>query len=235
MSAPSELVLLRHGQAAYGSANYDVLSERGVRQCQAVARHWLALERDWTGVWRGTLDRHRDSLVAVERVYATAGRALPEAVVDPDLNEHPGIALMRSHMPTDRASLDAMAALAPAQQQRAWFGHYRTVMTDWLAGRIGADGVDPWPVVSARILAAIDRAGAAVRECGGRGLVVTSGGVAAIAATRALGLAPERFLELSLRLGNAARVHLHLGRSGPALLAFNDTAGLDHPELHTFV
>jgi hypothetical protein len=30
-------------------------------------------------------------------------------------------------------------------------------------------------------------------------------------------------------------VHLHLGRSGPALLAFNDTAGLDHPELHTFV
>lgn len=235
MSAPSELVLLRHGQAAYGSANYDVLSERGARQCQAVARHWLALERDWSGVWRGSLDRHRDSLAAIATIYADADRDLPAAVVDPDLDEHPGIELMRAHMPRDPATLDALAALAPAQQQRAWFGHYRTVMTDWMAGRIGADGVEPWPAVSARILAALDRAGAAVRERGGRGLVVTSGGVAAIAATRALGLAPERFLELSLRLGNAARVHLHLGRSGPALLAFNDTAGLDHPDLHTFV
>ena len=104
---------------------------------------------------------------------------------------------------------------------------------DWLAGRIEADDVEPWPAVHARILAALERASATVRERGGRGLVVTSGGVAAIAAAQALGLPPERFLELAQRLGNAARVHLHLGRSGPALLAFNDTAGLDQPDLHT--
>jgi broad specificity phosphatase PhoE len=235
MSGPAELVLLRHGQAAFGSANYDALSERGTRQCQAVARHWLGLQRDWCGVWRGDLDRHRDSLVAVATTYAEAGRPLPEAVVDPGLNEHPGIELVRLRPPTDRATLDALATLPPTERQRAWFGHYRRVMADWLAGRIEADGLEPWPDVRTRIASALQRASDAVRERGGRGLVVTSGGVASIAAAQALGLPPERFLDLSLRLGNAARVHLHLGRSGPALLAFNDTAGLDHPDLHTFV
>jgi broad specificity phosphatase PhoE len=186
-------------------------------------------------VWRGDLERHRASLAAVAAPYAQAGRELPAAVVDPGFNEHPGIALMRAHAPTDRAALGALAALPAAERQRAWFGHYRRVMADWLAGRIGAEGVEPWPAVHARILAALERAGDTVRAHGGLGLVVTSGGVASIAAAHALGLPPERFLELSLRLGNAARVHLHLGRTGPALLAFNDTAGLDHPDLHTFV
>ena len=40
----SELVFVRHGQASFGAASYDALSERGFEQVRELARHWLETE-----------------------------------------------------------------------------------------------------------------------------------------------------------------------------------------------
>ena len=36
----SVLLLVRHGQASWGSADYDVLSDRGHEQSRLLGRHW---------------------------------------------------------------------------------------------------------------------------------------------------------------------------------------------------
>ena len=58
------LLLVRHGQASLGTADYDHLSELGYRQARAtgarLARADLAIDR----VMCGTLARQRDTAVA---------------------------------------------------------------------------------------------------------------------------------------------------------------------------
>jgi len=225
-----EIVLLRHGQAAFGAQHYDQLSALGARQCAAVAEHWLRLRREWPGVVRGRLARHRDSLGAIASTYALAGVALPEARIDPGLDEHPGLELMQIHAgdlstsPFDHA--DA--------QRSAYFARFRALMQAWMRDELDVGDLPRWSQFQAAVEHALDGAIDMARSEGSV-LLVTSGGVAALTATKALGLAPERFVELALQLGNAARVHLRVGRHGLQLVAFNETSGLDSAELRTFL
>ncbi|MFQ5527850.1 MAG: hypothetical protein ACE5GX_16530 [Thermoanaerobaculia bacterium] len=50
-TAMSRVLLVRHGQASAGSADYDRLSELGERQSRLLGRHWAGhgLELDRVG------------------------------------------------------------------------------------------------------------------------------------------------------------------------------------------
>jgi broad specificity phosphatase PhoE len=58
----AELLVIRHGQASFGQDNYDVLSELGHRQAEAVGA--LLREINWVPdrLVTGTLNRQRDTL-----------------------------------------------------------------------------------------------------------------------------------------------------------------------------
>jgi phosphohistidine phosphatase SixA len=57
----SAIYLVRHGQAAFGTDDYDRLTPLGAEQCAALARHWRSLERPAPIVFAGTMRRHRQS------------------------------------------------------------------------------------------------------------------------------------------------------------------------------
>src|SRR5207342_933271 len=77
------LLLVRHGQASAGSADYDCLSERGVEQCRRLGR-WLARSgHEFDAVVMGAMKRHAQSAEAVAEGYAREGNgSLPEAELD---------------------------------------------------------------------------------------------------------------------------------------------------------
>ena len=65
----SRIYLVRHGQAPFGTDDYDRLTATGVAQCEQLARHWLAIGRKVDCLFSGTLRRQRDSAAAFARTF----------------------------------------------------------------------------------------------------------------------------------------------------------------------
>src|SRR5689334_5584389 len=70
----SELFLIRHGQASFGAADYDELSELGHRQARWLGEYFREREIVPQYVVTGTLKRHRQTLDAI-----AAGLGMPLA------------------------------------------------------------------------------------------------------------------------------------------------------------
>lgn len=55
------IYLIRHGQASFGKADYDQLSDLGMKQAQILGKHWQSLAKP-DDFYRGDLLRHGQSL-----------------------------------------------------------------------------------------------------------------------------------------------------------------------------
>ena len=64
----SELVFVRHGQASFGTASYDALSERGFEQVRELAKHWLETGESFQAIYSGTLQRQRETATELASV-----------------------------------------------------------------------------------------------------------------------------------------------------------------------
>jgi broad specificity phosphatase PhoE len=93
----SILYLVRHGQAAFGSDDYDRLTPLGVEQCRALARHWVSLGRPPPKVYTGAMRRQRESAQAFHDELARAGRAPDEITTLAGIEEYDHEALLDKH------------------------------------------------------------------------------------------------------------------------------------------
>ena len=59
------LYLVRHGQASFGTDDYDRLSELGARQCERLGEYFRERNVRFDGVITGTLKRHAQSFDAL--------------------------------------------------------------------------------------------------------------------------------------------------------------------------
>ena len=78
------LYLVRHGQASFGAANYDQLSELGWRQSRRLGEHFLQQGRRFDAIMTGTLQRHAQTL---EGIQQGLGTTQPSTQL-PGLNEY---------------------------------------------------------------------------------------------------------------------------------------------------
>src|SRR5262245_44164274 len=103
------IYLIRHGQASFGAADYDVLSAMGAQQSKVVGEELARRGVMADQVWSGTLSRQR----------ATAAGAVPdlECREDPRWNEYDMDTLLTRYLPL--LNLDpATAAASPKDFQR---------------------------------------------------------------------------------------------------------------------
>ena len=93
----SRIYLVRHGQAAFGTDDYDRLTETGIAQCRQLARHWRAIGRQVDLVYSGTLRRQRESAEAFVRAAAEQGGARSRCGRSPGIEEYDHLALLAAH------------------------------------------------------------------------------------------------------------------------------------------
>jgi broad specificity phosphatase PhoE len=164
----SRVWLVRHAQASWGSADYDVLSPLG----HAQARHlgeWLAgNDAAHVQVVRGSLLRHAQTLDAIKDAFAQAGRSLPEERVDPDWNEFDHVPVLRAYAATQPDDPDVVAVRGG--DHGALRRLLLRALQGWRDGHFDDVAGESWPAFGARVAAARDRID------GGFALVVTSGG-----------------------------------------------------------
>ncbi len=212
------LYLVRHGQASFGAADYDQLSELGARQCQALGRWFADRGTLFQAVLRGTLRRHEQSLAALQQGY---GAGLPQTLEWPGLNEydsHAVVAAVRSE------------PLPPADSVDAYRNHFRALregLQAWVAGRTAPVGMPAYPDFVRGVTSALDH----VRSHhDGNVLVVSSGGPIATAVGHVLGTSPDTTIELNLRIRNSAVTEFAFTPKRHMLVAYNHLPHLDHAD-----
>lgn len=216
------LYLVRHGQASFGAADYDQLSELGQRQCHALGQWFSQRGLQFEAVLRGTLRRHAQSLQAL----AAGHGALPATSEWPGLNEYDSEAVIRAVHP------EALAAPDSPDVYRAHFRLLRQGLQAWMDGRTAPSGMPSYGVFVQRINEALDH----VRSShDGNVLIVTSGGPIATAVGQVLGTPAATTIELNLRIRNSAVTEFAFTPRNHRLLSFNHLPHLDIAERRDWV
>lgn len=212
------LHLVRHGQASFGAADYDQLSELGARQCHALGRYFAERGVGFEGVLRGTLKRHAQSLAALHEGY---GGELPPTLEWPGLNEYDSEAIIRTVHEGPLAKPDS------PEIYRAHFRLLREGLAKWMSGAAQPAGMPSWAAFVEGVGSALDHV-RATHE--GHVLLVSSGGPIATAVAQVLGAPGETMIELNLRIRNSALTQFSFTPKRHSLDSFNHVPHLDHPE-----
>ncbi len=193
--------LIRHGQASFGSDDYDQLSALGTRQGSWLGLAWEAA--DFRPHWSvaGSLRRHAQTAVAV--LDAVDGDLYD---VDAGWDEYDHLAL-------------AGETVTPTTDPREFQAHLDAALGAWVSG--APSPVESFAEFSARVLRALDEA-VAQAGSGRRVAVFTSGGPIALVASHLLAGDASLFIPLNRVVVNASVTTLIVGRGGTRLLTYNE-------------
>jgi len=210
------IYLLRHGQASFGTDDYDVLSELGVHQAR-IAGQELARRRPRTPVVvSGTLRRQQDTAgLAAGQFGAELGGT------DARWNEFDAHELVEAHLGQAGASASMTSLTFQEHLDDATLAWMSAAGAGW---HVFADGA---------YAALVDLAATVPRGCDA--VVATSAGVIAALVTRVLDAPPETSIALNRVSVNAALTVIAASPRRLSIVTFNDHAHLlGEPGLLTY-
>ncbi|MEO1494921.1 MAG: histidine phosphatase family protein [Pseudomonadota bacterium] len=177
----TELWLVRHGQAAFQSDDYDRLTDLGWQQARWLGTHLVEMDRGFDRIAAGTLRRQQETATAL----ADALGGTVDTVSG--LEEYDAHGLMARAGFTDRD---------PALSRAEHFRRLRGVLIDWSEGR--AEGPETWGAFRARVMGAV----ADLTATPGQVIAASSGGAIAMVLAEVLGLDAGRMVDLNLQARN---------------------------------
>jgi len=235
------LTLVRHGQASFLEAHYDKLSDLGLRQSRILGDYWLRVKAGFDQVYYGPADRHTGTGEAVAEVFRMAGEPWPDPVSIAEMDEYPGVEVMRTFLPGVMEKHEDIRALEARFREtgdksaaaRVYDRMYQRIALMWVAGELDSQDVETWAHFTERV----DKGIARIRENMGKNsrvVVFTSGGVIAATVRIALDLSPQRTLELSWTARNASYTEFLVSGERFSLSSFNNHPHLEDQELLTY-
>lgn len=231
----SELLLIRHGQARFGTDDYDRLSETGRRQARLVGRQLAERGLRVDGSLTGGMRRQRHTAELAMAHWDPA----PIITADTGFAEYDAEALFTAYLPSVLAADAALAARRDeiTRDRRLFQKTFEAVTRAWIADAPRAEAVgERWAAFRARVQAALDRLHRE-QPRDARVAVFTSGGPIAVAVAAATDAGPARTLELNWSIHNGAVSTLRSTRAGWRLTGFNDISAqhaAGDPALVTF-
>ena len=213
----AELVLVRHAQAAFGTDDYDRLTELGHRQARWLGEYFAERAIEFDRVVTGTLRRHRETLAGI-------AEALPGC---PRPRRFPG---WTSTAPTCCSRrIWAGAACRCPSTPRTGAGTSGCCARRSMPGstaRSRADAHLCFPEFEAGVRQALE----AARHGAERVLVVSSGGPISTAVGAVLGVAPRTVVDLNLQTRNTGLSELRAGAQRAHCVSFNAVPHLERRE-----
>jgi broad specificity phosphatase PhoE len=233
----SRLVLVRHGQASFGAADYDQLSALGEEQSACLGQFFAGRQTQIDAIYCGPSKRHVQTAAGIQRGSKAAGMPLPQPTVVPDLREFPALELFQMHR-------DAALHEERGSDESGSASSFEAICESWMCGRLDSGQFETALHFEARVTSSLLEICAAQ----GRGknvLVVTSGGPTMITMKMVLGLEASKACALlwsarrhgpvllehglvSEVLGRSALGPLRLRLPGPRRRQHGDPAQVRH-------
>lgn len=215
----TELFFVRHGQASFGAADYDKLSELGIQQSRWLGEYFNRRDRQFDSAFCGNLRRHRETATAISEGLGHT----PPLTFDDGLNEFDFQAVVTAYVtqhPQARPADDAPSSV--------YYRLLKKSMQAWAAGELDAGQLaESWLEFEARAARILQQ----LMQCEAqRVLVVSSGGAIAMMLRHVLGYDPETVIKMNLQIRNASFSQCLVTRSGVHLKSFNNVPHLDHPD-----
>ena len=224
----STLYLIRHGQASFGTSDYDALSDRGRHQARVLGAFFLKAGIRFDTCWSGTLKRQQQTLGEVRDRFLDAGLDLPLPTETAALDEYDYEAVLRALVPLiekeDPAFIRDVSRML--SDRRAFQKVFARVMTRWASGLDSVDDLPSWSSFAAGVTNGI-RDIIERSDRGSQVAVFTSGGPIAAAVGSVMGLAAEKTISLSWQLVNASITRFKFSDGRISLATFNEYGHLE--------
>jgi broad specificity phosphatase PhoE len=214
------ILLIRHAQASFGEADYDVLSDLGHRQVEALARSLGRRGITPDLVVTGALRRQRDT------AGPWAPPAGPRAVVDERFDEYDDDDVLGHHSSSTVRLRRTPSEAGSAPTSREFQVLLDGALQNWVEAEGASPAVRPWPVFLGGIDAALDDVAGRLGK-GQTAFVFSSSGVIAAAAALLLGAPAETFVALNRVSINAAVTKVIVGSRGRTLVSYNGHGHLE--------
>ena len=214
----SSLLLLRHGQARFGAAQYDVLTELGERQAIETGAYFARAGTRFDEVQIGPKRRHATTAAAALREM----REAPAPITVRELDEFSEASeILRAAEQVCGIAAADLSALPRAEQLR----HYDATIAAWAEGRVHLARCATAALFRAKIADWLrDVVARPVRSQ--NLLAVTSAGVIAATVAEVLELPVERMSRFTRVLRNASLTEIAFCAGRVSLVSFNSVAHL---------
>jgi broad specificity phosphatase PhoE len=212
------IYLIRHAQASFGPADYDVLSDLGYRQCELLDAALAARGARPSRVLSGSLRRQQDTARACALLSSQT-----TLEVDPRWNEYDSAGVMAAYgnLVGSGAATDDGIGAGPGLSSRDFQAVLDKALARWIEAGDRSACAESWPVFSGRARAAITELAAGLGR-GEEAMVVSSGGTIAAITEHLLGAGPPTFTAINRMSVNTSVSTVLSGRSGLNLLTLNE-------------
>ena len=217
------LYLVRHGQASFGAADYDQLSELGQRQSVRLGEYFANKGLTFDAVLTGTLRRHAQTWAGIAQ---GAGLGNTQPLEWPGLNEYDSEAVIATIHPHKLEKPDS------PEMYRHHFRLLRDGLTQWMNGVVSPRGMPTYPDFLAGVTSALDHVR---KQHTGNVLIVSSGGPISTAVGHILGTTPETTIELNLRIRNSSVTEFAFTPKRHMLVTYNTLPHLDEADYADWV
>lgn len=235
-----QIFLIRHGQASFGSDDYDRLSTLGSDQAALLGRWFEACGLPVDRVIAGALRRHRETASGFFAGFgARDAMHIDKLTIDARFNEFDHVEVMDMHRDTVHGSMTGIneraaegSSMSSAQLQRL----YLVAMERWMSDQHHGDYRESWPQFRQRCIEGFEALADSTHPAKAIA-VFTSGGVIAALCQHVLELTDKATRELNWSLANTGVTRLLFSKGRRGLGYLNSTAHFDwarKPDLLTY-
>lgn len=238
----STLLMVRHGQASFGSDDYDKLSEVGVEQSRHLGEYLVRRNYNFDAAYTGAQQRQKETFEEVAKVFREFELDFPRPVVSEDFNEYDARGIMMYLFPKLQGSDDRLKEILKNASdlrldtpggRKTFQEVFEIVMNHYIEGRMQVDELESWKAFNDRVANGISK----ITESFGESrtvVIFTSGGPISAAIQYALDLSPQKTLQLNWVVKNSAITEFKFKPGRFTLTGFNMVPHLREDTLITY-
>ncbi len=242
----AQIFLVRHGQASFGSENYDQLSPLGAEQARHLGRWWAERDMPVARVVTGAMQRHHQTAAACLASWLD----LPESALDASnwqqdagLNEYNHHEVLARHTPEfDDPRVVKRFLMDTPDGKHAFQQIFAAAITRWISGEYDSEYSETWRAFQQRCVQGLQTQ-MALQDGAKHIVIFTSGGTISAICQHLLGFEDARFAGFNWSLVNTGVTRLLVPEAGPGagsafLTGLNQYAHLEvlnQSKLITFV
>jgi broad specificity phosphatase PhoE len=223
------IYLIRHGQASFGKANYDCLSELGEQQATHLGNHFKSRLNQFETVVRGSMVRHKQTADGCLKAMNQEG-VTPE--VNAGWNEYDHQDILAQLNP-ELATAQGVKAFVSEQDnpKKALEKVIGQAFTRWISSRHNDDYSESWPHYQSRIQQALtDLTNNLAGEK--QVAVFSSGGPIALLSQALLAAPAQNLMTLNWTLVNCGITKLIKTKKGVILSSMNEHSAFEGKNKH---